>query len=472
VRQTILSVVVEVQPESADLLRKRIQALKDQEEDVRGPAVKYDRLRSAVPALHFMSLTVFRDDLYDPVFVLEANFDGEPGPFWAQIEAAIGAPLREMLRCCKPPRDETAALFDAVTRPDSRVPLAPFLEARTVRPLVSHQGNRNLDRARILQEGKLFASVQKELNGGHYQNTPAPDLQQRLRAALLPHYPWLGAPIAPRFGAAEHLADLVRFIAFLLVVLVVLAAPWWGLVFVASRLTEYWPAWLTWPRPWLAIPLALLLVALAAALSVFAVILPWLHWLERRDPSHEAPAIDENAMREMARHEDQIAQNHMISLVQIKPGVLRAVLLRVGLPALGLYLRANARNGYLQTMRTIHFAHWALVSNGGRLMFHSNFDGSWESYLDDFIEKAHGGLTFAWTSGVGFPPTTNMFQQGATNGRVFKAWGRHSMVESLFWFSAYREYSVNQIERQARIANGLCQPALTEQEAATWAMDL
>ena len=136
-RQTILSVVVEVQPESADLLRKRIKALKDQEEDVRAPAVSYDRLRSAVPALHFMSLTVFRDDLYDPVFVLEANFDGEPGPFWAQIEAAIGAPLREMLRYCKRPRDETAALFDAVTRPGSRVPIAPFLEARTVRPLVS-----------------------------------------------------------------------------------------------------------------------------------------------------------------------------------------------------------------------------------------------------------------------------------------------------------------------------------------------
>ena len=38
-------------------------------------------------------------------------------------------------------------------------------------------------------------------------------------------------------------------------------------------------------------------------------------------------------------------------------------------------------------------------------MFFSNFDHSWESYLDDFIEKAHGGLTLAWGSGVGFPPT-------------------------------------------------------------------
>jgi hypothetical protein len=39
-------------------------------------------------------------------------------------------------------------------------------------------------------------------------------------------------------------------------------------------------------------------------------------------------------------------------------------------------------------MRTIHFAHWAFVSNGSRLMFFSNFDHNWESYLDDFIEGA------------------------------------------------------------------------------------
>jgi hypothetical protein len=177
-------------------------------------------------------------------------------------------------------------------------------------------------------------------------------------------------------------------------------------------------------------------------------------------------------MRSMARHEDYIAQNHMISIVHVKPGVLRAVLLRVGMSGLGLYLRLFARKGYLNSMRTIHFAHWALISNGSRLMFHSNYDGSWESYLDDFIEKAHAGLTFAWTSGIGFPPTSCMLKGGASKGRLFKAWGRHSMTESLFWFSAYREYSVNQIERQARIANGLRKSHLTPEEAKAWILDL
>ena len=111
-------------------------------------------------------------------------------------------------------------------------------------------------------------------------------------------------------------------------------------------------------------------------------------------------------------------------------------------------------------MRTIHFAHWAFVSNGSRLMFFSNFDHNWESYLDDFI-KAHGGLTLAWGSCVGFPPTRFLVLDGASHGRQFKAWARHSMAVSRFWFSAYKDYTVDQIERHARIANGLRKPTLT-----------
>ena len=139
---------------------------------------------------------------------------------------------------------------------------------------------------------------------------------------------------------------------------------------------------------------------------------------EIRDPSQDAPVLDPEKLSAMARLEDAIAQNHMISLVHIKPGIVRAIVARVTLLALGLLVRAKwgPKAGYLQSMRTIHFAHWALVSNGARLMFHSNFDGSWESYLDDFIEKAHAGLTAAWTHGVGFPPTRWLTKDGASSG--------------------------------------------------------
>jgi hypothetical protein len=198
----------------------------------------------------------------------------------------------------------------------------------------------------------------------------------------------------------------------------------------------------------------------------------WLRWLEQRDASHDAPLVDPELLREMEQHEDRVAQNHMGSVVLVKPGILRMALFRVGHLGLGLILRVVASDGYLGSMRTIHFAHWAFVNNGSRLMFFSNFDNSWESYLDDFIEKAHGGLTLAWSSGVGFPPARFLVLDGASHGRQFKAWARHSMTVSRFWFSAYKDYTVNQIERQARIADGLRKSTLTPEEAAQWARDL
>jgi hypothetical protein len=197
-----------------------------------------------------------------------------------------------------------------------------------------------------------------------------------------------------------------------------------------------------------------------------------VRWLERHDSSQDAPPIDEEVMRQMAQREDWIPQNHMGSVVLIKPGVLRKIVIRAGHLGLGLFLRVTATDGYLGSMRTVHFAHWAFANNTSRLMFLSNFDQSWESYLDDFIEKASGGLTLAWGCSVGFPATRFLIQDGARHGRKFKAQGRHSMAISRFWYSAYWELTVDQIERNNRIANGLRRPSLSKEEAAAWINDL
>ena len=196
---------------------------------------------------------------------------------------------------------------------------------------------------------------------------------------------------------------------------------------------------------------ALVTGLLTIPLPILALVL-WLRWLEERDSVQETPKVDPEKLRLIKARENEAEQNHMGSVVLVKPGILRAVVLRAGLWGLGYLLRVMATDGYLASMRTIHFAHWAIAGSGGQLIFFSNFDGSWESYLDDFIEKAHQGLTLAWTNGVGFPYTRFLVNEGASRGRLFKAWARHSMAEGLFWFRAYQGLSVNQIERQYRIA--------------------
>lgn len=449
--QTILSVVLEVAAPNAPRLRAHIRRLTA---DAETTTPKYQRLRQAVPLLHFMSMTVFAEDQYDPVFILEANFDGPPGPFWTQLEAAFGSDMRDMLRCAKPPPGRAGKLFAAAVAAGSAAPLTPLLEACTVRPAVFHQGNRGLDRGRIEREDALFTAARVMADDPALRAETPAAIHGRLREALAPRFPWLNTSAPARISVLETLGDWLRLIGFLGLAVLVPCLP--GL-WLAPFLKAFLPPLVT--------------IALAAALSLAGVGV-WLRALERADPWQDAPPRDEIELAALERTEDRIAQNHMLSIVHIKPGLLRAVLVRAGLWGLGYILRVRAHSGYLASMRTIHFAHWAIVGNGGRLMFHSNFDGSWESYLDDFIEKAHMGLTLAWTNGVGFPATRFLILDGATAGRKFKAWARHSMRETLFWFSAYERLSVNQIERQARVAEGLRRRTLSSWEAAAWALDL
>jgi hypothetical protein len=217
-------------------------------------------------------------------------------------------------------------------------------------------------------------------------------------------------------------------------------------------------------------------VVILGLFSLLFLTLPLLLFLlrrsETRDSSQDAPPVHERMLREMLQREDWVTQNHMGSIVLIKPGILRTIIIRTGHLGLGLILRLAARDGYLGSMRTVHFAHWAFLNNGSRLLFFSNFDHSWGSYLDDFIEKAHQGLTLAWGCGVGFPPTRFLVYDGASHGRQFKNWALASRTVSRFWYSAYPDLTVDQVERNYRIANGLRKARLQNEEAATWLQDL
>lgn len=538
-RQTTLSVALEVKPESADRLSDLLDALRDRRSEApSGGEGPFADFLTKVPALHFMSLSAFPGFDYDPLFVIEANFDGEQGPFWAQLEAAIGDDLRRFLRCCKRPLDNDGPLFDAVTAPDSRAPIAPYLQKRALTPTVFHHGNRGMSRDRILREHALFLGTRAALgataDAASYRRLTPSGIHAKLRTALLSEHAWLQEKAPRRIPVIAGLMDFVRFGLFVLTVvfalalpgmLVKLGIPWkpyvavlaiafstlalmlkrigvalpgtstgdsfsflrfafrWSL-WVAGFLALYWLLFGTFGmafsvmltgQAWrpaaeaMAIWLGWGLVSLPVTL---AALILWLRTLERGDSTQVAPPVDAKMLREMARREDWIPQNHMGSIVLIKPGVLRAIIIRVGHRGLGLLLRIIARDGYLGSMRTIHFAHWALVNNQSRLMFFSNFDQTWESYLDDFIEKAHAGLTLAWSCGVGFPPTRFLVKDGASHGRQFKEWARHSMSVSRFWYSAYKNLTADQIERNFRIANGLRKPKLSDKEAAAWINDL
>lgn len=555
-RQTTICVPLEVKPESCSRLSALIDRLKCELDQAGDPYVpNFVKLHERVPVLHFMSFSIFTSENYDEIFIIEANFDGEAGPFWGQLEAVIGERLRAMVRCCKRPLDGSGDLYDAVTHSAASRPVAAYFEARTQAPSVFFHGNRGLSRDCILQDHALFLSLRDEIDDlsrsgpNPYRQVSCAEAHRRLRLKMDLRFPWLDEPAPKRISTMESVMDYIRLIRFLVVTLLVLSlpgvmiaplVPWQlyliivaagasgvvtllytnrkaiagtevvnrvgvslfgprrlllllsgiavyvmlavlvlspvvfmvhGLRVVAGAMNlgyeaQLWPAFFDAAR---AVLLGLLSVVLTLPLLFLLI-----RYNEMRDSSQDAPPVSERAVREIVRREDWIAQNHMGSIVLIKPGALIAAIIRAGHYGLGLLLRVDrrARQGYLGSMRTVHFAHWAFLNNGSRLLFFSNFDHSWGSYLDDFIEKAHIGLTLAWGCGVGFPPTRMLIYDGASHGRQFKNWALASRAISRFWYSAYRDLTVDQIERNHRIANGLRKRTVSEEEARAWLAEL
>jgi deferrochelatase/peroxidase EfeB len=191
-----------------------------------------------------------------------------------------------------------------------------------------------------------------------------------------------------------------------------------------------------------------------------------LRSLEERDSLEERTA-DPATLASIFQRENHHTQNHMISVTQRKPGFIRWFTARLVFWVIGRLATYRYPPGFLSDIGTIHFARWVTPPGTRDLLFFSNFDGSWESYLEDFITKAHDGLTGVWSNSIGFPRSENLFQKGATDGERFKRYARQSMFPTRFWYSAYPTLTTNTIRTNATIRLGLS-GALTEDEAASW----
>jgi len=216
------------------------------------------------------------------------------------------------------------------------------------------------------------------------------------------------------------------------------------------------------------------LLTLVAAVAVVGGIYLKLRQQEKTDWC-DPRAADPEILREMRARENQhttdpdilYAQNHMISVTVRKPGFVRWLTIRLIFSVIGLLAAKVYRPGFLGGISTIHAARWITVPGTRNLVFFSNFGGSWESYLEDFITRAHDGLTGVWSNSIGFPRSKNLFQEGATDGERFKRYARASMFPTRFWYSAYPELVTDHVRCNAALRRGLAS-ALTNDEASQW----
>ncbi len=103
----------------------------------------------------------------------------------------------------------------------------------------------------------------------------------------------------------------------------------------------------------------------------------------------------------------------------VKPGRFRLLTLRAVLFGLNFTTRHIFNRGNLSGVKTIHFARWVFLDGKRRMFFASNYDGSMESYMDDFIDKVAWGLNLVFTNGVGYPKTRwlDLRRRQATSSR-------------------------------------------------------
>jgi hypothetical protein len=88
---------------------------------------------------------------------------------------------------------------------------------------------------------------------------------------------------------------------------------------------------------------------------------------------------------------------------------------------------------------TLHEARFVLLDGGKRLMFCSSFDGSWDTYIDDFAATAIGqDFDVTWGHVQGFP--------GIKSPDV-KDWFMAHAVQAGNFVAAYPEPTVKQVWR-------------------------
>ncbi|RAJ13423.1 hypothetical protein [Olleya aquimaris] len=144
-------------------------------------------------------------------------------------------------------------------------------------------------------------------------------------------------------------------------------------------------------------------------------------------------------------------QNQFSQLVEMKPGKVRLITFKAMMLFAKTLIPIKFVDGELMGIPTIHFARWVLFDDNKRVLFFSNFDGSWQQYLGDFIDQSGWGLTGIFSNTKVFPKTRFLLTGGAYDEEHFLAWSRSTELSTQIWYSAYPSLSIKNVNNNSQI---------------------
>lgn len=216
----------------------------------------------------------------------------------------------------------------------------------------------------------------------------------------------------------------------------------------------------------LAVPLVgLLLSPLLIVLSPLLVYL--LRSRESSDPEI-CPRPQASALGELQVLEDIDVSNQYTAIGAVKPGLFRRWLVSALLVLIDYACRHVFTCGFLARVQTIHFARWVFIDDKTRVVFTSNYDGSHQGYMDDFINKVAWGLNLVFSNGVGWPRTRWLILGGARIEQDFKRYQRRHQVPTQVWYKAYPGLSLHDLTRNQRIREGLENTQMSDAQTLAW----
>jgi hypothetical protein len=335
--------------------------------------------------------------------VFLADVDGPAEAFVLQLVGAAGDGLHRIYTHCQ--------------AYPGRAGLLDFLQQNAVSTAALYVNTVGRSVLQVHQEARLHDAIQSyvDANAAMFRNAHP----RRARAAIQefvecqPTLAWARRP-APSADTAYFLGETVQF----------------ALVGAAGMVLFPW-------------------ILLAAP-----VYLAILRWHETHDVAHDVVPDDE-LIRKLAAQEDHGVQNPFASAGFLKPGLFRKLTGSVVLWSTDFLARHAFNHANLIGVKTIHFARWVFLDQRQRLFFASNYDGSLENYMDDFIDKIAWGLNIVFSNGVDYPATRFLVLNGAQNEQVFKRFNLTHQLVTPFWYAAYQGLTALNIDNNARIRAGL-----------------
>ncbi len=350
------------------------------------------------------------------VFLLE--LDGDADAFVKRLARESEPGLRAIFACCED--------FDA------GADLARWMQAHSRRASATYINTVGRTMVRVREDAALYDALERYLdaNAAALAGRPAADVHAALRTFVN------GEEGAGRLTLSPERPT----------------PPAWALRKIVNLI---------------GVPLLLLIFAAPLAFAAIMLLLR-IRMLEATDPEY-CPRPDPQHVALLTSLEDHDVTNQFSAMGMIKPGFVRRTTCVAILFLLNFVQRHIFTRGRLARVRTIHFARWTFVDDENhRLLFTSNYDGSLDSYMDDFINKVAFGLNLVFSNGIGYPSSRWLVAGGAKDEQPYKNYIRRHELPTQVWYNGHPGLTANDLQRNALVRAGIDTASMSEPQAREW----